>query len=190
MPGQRLHNQPTQDGILPLKGPKSKVVSPPNPRPETRKGLVSILANPIPLTQEDSGRDKDLKTLLKSLQPKNFSGKGDNVSNILKEWIIKMENYFVLAKYNTVAQGIMGKAKIFGSAKLLWKLNCQLWGVDEATQHLEELKAKLKEQYYPLNYETLKMNEFLSCSQKGRTIELYYEEFVKLSRYAPLMTKE
>ena len=34
------------------------------------------------------------------------------------------------------------------------------------------------------------MNEFLSCNQKGRTIELYYEEFVKLSRYAPLMTEE
>ena len=34
------------------------------------------------------------------------------------------------------------------------------------------------------------MNEFLACSQKGRTINLYYEEFVKLSRYAPLMTKE
>ena len=34
------------------------------------------------------------------------------------------------------------------------------------------------------------MNEFLSCNQNGRTIELYYEEFVKLSRYAFLMTEE
>ena len=79
-------------------------------------------------------RDKDLKNLLKSLQPKNFSGKGDNVSSILEEWIIKMEDYFALAKYNVVAQGIMGKAKLFNSAKLWWKLNCQSQGVDEATQ--------------------------------------------------------
>ena len=33
------------------------------------------------------------------------------------------------------------------------------------------------------------MSSFPSA-KKGRTIELYYEEFVKLSRYAPLMTKE
>ena len=83
----------------------------------------------------------------------------------------------------------MGKAKLSGSAKLWWKLNCQSWGVDDATQPWQELKATLKERYYPLNYETLKMNEFLSCNQKGRTIELYYEEFIKLSRYAPLITK-
>ena len=101
-----------------------------------------------------------------------------------------MEDYFALAKYNPIAQGIMGKAKFTGSAKLWWKLNCQSRGVDEATQHWQELKAKLQERYYPLNYETLKMNGFLSCSQKGHTIELYYEDFVKLSRYAPLMTEE
>ena len=101
-----------------------------------------------------------------------------------------MEDYFALAKYNAVAQGIMGKAKLSGSAKLCWKLNCQLRGVDEATQHWQELKAKLKEWYYPLNYETFKMNEFLSYNQKRHTIELYYEEFIKLSRYAPLMTEE
>ena len=34
------------------------------------------------------------------------------------------------------------------------------------------------------------MNEFLAWSQKGCTMDLYYEEFVKLSCYAPLMTEE
>ena len=34
------------------------------------------------------------------------------------------------------------------------------------------------------------MNEFLSCVKKGRAIDNYYEEIVKLSRHAPLMTKE
>ena len=34
------------------------------------------------------------------------------------------------------------------------------------------------------------MNEFLSCARKGKPIDEYYEEFVKLSRHAPLMTQE
>ncbi|MCO5552097.1 hypothetical protein L7F22_005607 [Adiantum nelumboides] len=34
------------------------------------------------------------------------------------------------------------------------------------------------------------MNEFLACVWRGRTIDTYYEEFLKLSRYAPLITEE
>ena len=34
------------------------------------------------------------------------------------------------------------------------------------------------------------MNEFLSCVCKGREVEVYYEEFVTLSRYSPGMTEE
>ena len=101
-----------------------------------------------------------------------------------------MEDYFALAKYNPVAQGIMGKAKLTRLAKLWWKLTCQSQGVVEVTQHWNELKSRLKEQYYPLNFETLKMNEFLACNQKGRTMDLYYKEFAKLSCYALLMAKE
>ena len=111
-------NHPTQDNTPPQEGSEVEVVLSPKFCPKSCKSLASIPANPIPPTQEDFGRDKDLKTLLKSLQPKNFSGKGDNVSNILKEWIIEMEDYFSLAKYNSVGQCIMGKAKLIGSAKL------------------------------------------------------------------------
>ena len=48
-----------------------------------------------------------------------------------------------------------------------------------------ELKESLKERYLPLNYATTKMNEFLSCVRKGKPIDEYYEEFVKLSRHSP-----
>ena len=34
------------------------------------------------------------------------------------------------------------------------------------------------------------MNSFISCSRKGQTVEVYYEEFVKLLRHAPLMSEE
>ena len=101
-----------------------------------------------------------------------------------------MEDYFALAQYNPLAQGIMGKAKLDGSAKLWWKLHCQSQGKSELSMGWEELKHSLKERYLPLNYTTAKMNEFLSCARRGRGIKVYYEEFVKLSRHAPLMTEE
>ena len=63
-------------------------------------------------------------------------------------------------------------------------------GKQEITIGWEELKASLKERYLPLNYETAKMNEFLSCVRKSRPIDEYYEEFVKFSRHAPLMMQE
>ena len=103
---------------------------------------------------------------------------------------MSMDDYFPLAGYNTLAQGIMGRAKLEGSAKLWWKLHCQAQGKQEKSMGWGELKDSLKERYLPLNYDTAKMNEFLSCVRKGKPIDEYYEEFVKLSRHAPLMTQE
>ena len=34
------------------------------------------------------------------------------------------------------------------------------------------------------------MNEFLSCVKRGQSIDEYYEDFVKLSRHAPLIMEE
>ena len=67
---------------------------------------------------EDFGRDKDVKNILKNLQPKAFTGEGNNIPKILEEWIMSMDDYFSLARYNALAQGIMGRAKLEGSAKL------------------------------------------------------------------------
>ena len=53
-----------------------------------------------------------------------------------------------------------------------------------------ELKKGLKERYLPLNYATMKMNKFLSCIKRGRASDNYYEEFVKLSKHAPLINEE
>ena len=73
---------------------------------------------------EDFGRDKDLKNLPKNLQPKAFTGEGTNVPKILEEWIMSMDDYFSLASYHATTQGIMGRAKLEGLAKLWWKLHC------------------------------------------------------------------
>ena len=117
----------------------------------------------------DIGRDKALKNLLKNLQPKAFTGEGNNIPKVLEEWIMSMDNNFTLASYNALAQGIMGRAK-------LWqKLHCQTQGKQETPMGWGELKDSLKERYLPLNYETAKMNEFLSCARKGKPIDEYYE---------------
>ena len=63
-----------------------------------------------------------------------------------------MDDYFALANYNSIAQGIMGKAKLEGSAKLWWKLHYQTQGKVENYVGWEELKKSLREWYLPLNF--------------------------------------
>ena len=168
--------------------PKSRV-APINPPTIASNPVNNPVAKSSTLS-EDFGRDQNLKTLLKSLQPKIFTREGNDVPKILEEWIMSMEDYFALAKYNLVAQGIMGRAKLGGPAKLWWKLHCQTQGKKENTVGWDDLQKSLKERYLLINSSTVKMNKFLSCVQKGRLVDEYYEDFVKLSRYAPLMTEE
>ena len=153
--------------------------------------IILVMTSPMETTVvEDFSRDKNLKTLLKGLQPKDFTREGSDLPKVLEEWIMSMDDYFALAEYNPIAQGIMGRAKLDGSAKLWWKLHCQTQGKSESFVGWEELKKSLKERYLPLTYSIAKMNEFLSCVKRGQTLTNYYEEFVKISRYAPLMIEE
>ncbi|MCO5559985.1 hypothetical protein L7F22_013589 [Adiantum nelumboides] len=151
---------------------------------------IESFGMPDIILKEDFGQDKDLKNLLKIVQPEPFTGEDLDNATKLEEWIISMEDYFDLAKYNFVAKGIMGREKIKGLAKIWWKLNFKSRGVVEITQSWEELQLCLRERYSPPNYLTTKMNEFLACVRRDRTIDTYYEEFIKLSRHAPLITKE
>ncbi|MCO5562803.1 hypothetical protein L7F22_016435 [Adiantum nelumboides] len=157
--------------------------------PKVQNNIESS-GTPDIVLKEDFGRDKDLKTLLKTVQPEPFTRKDLDNASKLEEWIISMEDYVDLGEYNFVAKGIMGRAKIKGPAKIWWKLNCKSRGVLEITQSWEELQLRLRERYSPPNYLTTKMNEFLACVRRGRTIDTYYEDFIKLSRHAPLITKE
>ena len=112
----------------------------------------NLLATPMEVAKrEDFGRDKDLKTLLKHLQPKAFKGEGADIPKILEKWIISMDNYFTLANYNSISKGIMGREKFEGSAKLWWKLHCQTQGKAENSMGWAKLKKSLREQYLPLN---------------------------------------
>ena len=79
----------------------------------------NLLTAPMEVAErEHFGKDKDLKTLLKYIQPKAFKGEGIDIPKILEEWIISIDDYFALPNYNSIAQGIMGRAKLEGSAKL------------------------------------------------------------------------
>ena len=101
-----------------------------------------------------------------------------------------MDGYFQLAGYNDIAKGILGRAKLDGSAKTWWKSSCQTRGVVESTQGWGQVKTHLRERYLPLNYSTTKMNEFSFCTRRDHPIDVYYEEFLKLSRHAPDLTEE
>jgi len=46
--------------------------------------------------------------LLKTLQPKTFIGEGADVPKVLEEWIMSMDDYFALAGYNALTQGLVG----------------------------------------------------------------------------------
>ena len=126
---------PPRGIIPPRKGTPATLdrVSKPTPPP-----IGASNPTPSPVQQavevEDFGRDKDIKNLLKTLQPKAFSGEGSDVPKTLEEWIMSMEDYFALAKYNNLAKGIMGRAKLEGPAKLWWKLNCENRGISEYNQ--------------------------------------------------------
>ena len=179
----RMDTDPVETPESPIRSTTPKPLDSPNKNPTNPKE-----ARKSP--KEDFGRDKDLRTLLKNLQPKAFSGEGKDVPKVLEEWIITMEDYFQLAEYNCTARSIMGQAKLEGTAKTWWKLSCKSRGVQENTQSWEEVRKRLRGRYLPLNYSTSKMNEFLACTRDGRQIEEYYEEFIKLSCHAPHLTEE
>ena len=106
----------------------------------------NLMAGPMEVVEKEYfGRDKDLKTLLKHLQPKVFKREGVDIPKILEEWIISMDDYFALANYNSIAQGIMGRAKLEGSAKLWWKLHYQTQGKMENSIRWDELKKSLRQ---------------------------------------------
>ena len=175
---------------MPRRNPRRNPIPPADEEAGVEMANAPALAAPNDaVLVEDFGRDKDLNNLPQNLLPKAFTGEGEDVPKFLEEWILSMEDYFSLAQYNSTAQGLMGRAKLDGPAKLWWKLHCQTLGRAEDSMSWDELKGNLKERYLPLNYSTVKMNEFLSSVRKGRSIETYYEEFVKLSRHAPHMTE-
>ncbi|MCO5568856.1 hypothetical protein L7F22_022557 [Adiantum nelumboides] len=157
--------------------------------PEVQNNIESFGTADIVL-REDFGRDKDLKTLLRTVQHEPFTGEDSDNASKLEEWIISMEDYFALAEYNFFFKGIMGREKIKGPAKIWWKLDSKSKNVAKITQSWEESQLHLRERYSSPNYLTTKMNEFLACVRRGWTIDTYYEEFIKLSRYAPLITEE
>ena len=58
------------------------------------------------------------------------------------------------------------------------------------SQGWEDVKRDLKERYLPVNFNSKRMNKFLACTRRGRTIDAYHEEFVRLSCHALDLTKE
>lgn len=78
--------------------PRRKAPTPPtNPAPARSLANQENTANPKVIDNvmesKEFGRDKDLKALLKTLQPKYFMGEGFDVPKDLEEWISAVEDY-------------------------------------------------------------------------------------------------
>ena len=73
--------------VAPARAPSNPIANlPVAPAIVTTPGSSNPTATPMEVAEkEDFGRDRNLKTLLKNLQPKAFSGEGHNVPKILKE---------------------------------------------------------------------------------------------------------
>ena len=76
--------------------------------------------------------------------------------------------------------------KLEKSAKLWWKNHSLRTGVDQTTITWEYPKEQLKENYQNCTYQVERLNEFLDCSSQGNwDIRSFYQQFLKLLKYAP-----
>ena len=118
--------------MAPWRAPRPQIVPPipAAPVPDQKVDDTEV----VPTEAKDSRRDKDLTSLLKSLQPKAFIGKGINIPKDLDECIISMGDYLGYTGYNVAAQALMGQAKLSKLAKTWWKINCHLCNITKSSQ--------------------------------------------------------
>ena len=123
------------------------------------------------------------------MKPASFLGEGKDVAKEAEAWIKALDDYFLLINTSVENESMIARYKLIGEAKLWWKEWCREQMIDESTVVSKVIKEAIKERYLPLDHETLKMNELYGLTQKHLSVDSYYSEFVKLKRYAPLMTK-
>ena len=135
--------------------------------------------------------DRDVEAMLRKSQPGYFSGEGDDVGKDLEEWLEKMEDYFDLALSSVANKAMMGRFKLEKSAKLWWQDHCRENALDPSVATWEYIKTQLSKNYQSRTYRIERLNEFLDCSQGKDTLEVFYQRFLKLLKYAPAgMTQE
>ena len=129
--------------------------------------------------------DRDVEAMLRKSQPGYFSGEGDNVGELLEEWFERMEDYFDLAHSSEENKAMMGRFKLEKSAKLWWKNHCKENAIDPTNVSWDYLSTQLSKSYQTRTYHVDKINEFLDSVQGEDTLDIFYQRFLKLLKYAP-----
>ena len=130
--------------------------------------------------------DQDVKAMLRKSQPGHFSGEGDNVGEQLEEWFEKMEEYFSLAHSSEENKAMMGHFKLEKSAKLWWKDHCKENALDPGNMTWDYLSTQLAKSYQTCTYHIDRVNGFLDSVQGKDSLDLLYQRFLKLMKYAPV----
>ena len=80
---------------------------------------------------------------------------------------------------------MMGRFKLEKSAKLWWKDHCKENVINPTETTWDYLQVQLCKNYQTRSYRIDRLNEFLDCFQGGDTLDVFYQRFLKLLRYAP-----
>ncbi|MCO5560557.1 hypothetical protein L7F22_014172 [Adiantum nelumboides] len=129
--------------------------------------------------------------MLQKSQSGNFDGEGTNIGKTLEEWLECMNDCFTLAQSSNENRSLIGRFKLEKTAKRWWQDHCIEEGIDLNTTTWSYIKEQLKQNYQTKTYHSKIMNKFLDYTQHNKTLEEYYQHFLKLFKYAPpRMTQE
>ena len=81
---------------------------------------------------------------------------------------------------------MMGRFKLEKSAKLWWKDHCKERAIDPTNVSWDYLSTQLSKSYQTRTYRVDKINEFLDSVQGKDTLDIFYQRFLKLIKYAPV----
>ncbi|XP_031108422.1 uncharacterized protein LOC116012892, partial [Ipomoea triloba] len=123
----------------------------------------------------------DFAKAIASRHPPNYAGEDDPV--VLEEWIRTFDK--LLDAVNCPANQRVSSAVYY-----LTKAADNWWAAagPELLQNpdfgWEEFKEELRGQFYTERIKGIKCEEFLRLKQKGETVQVYYDQYVELMRFA------
>ncbi|MCO5560562.1 hypothetical protein L7F22_014177 [Adiantum nelumboides] len=157
--------------------------------PRSSQAATNSTAVNVAPQQPHGAIEQDIDAMLQKSQPGNFDDEGTNVGKTLKEWLERMDDY--LPQSFIENRSLICHFKLEKTAKRWWQDHCTEGGIDPNTTTWSYIKEQLKQNYQTKTYHSERVDEFLDCTQHNKTLEEYYQHFLKLVKYAPPgMTQE
>jgi hypothetical protein len=132
---------------------------------------------PPPLPSHQSCLAEFLRT-----RPTTFSQAKDPKD--VEDWLKRVEKKFMITQCTDREKVLFAAHKLYGIAANWWEMYCNTHAnVDTITWN--EFKAHFRTHYVPRGTMKLKRKEFVDLKQGGITVNVYFNSFIQLSRYAP-----